>query len=120
MAATRDAEHEPRACAAGLARAFGFLGKRWTGQLIGVLMNGPAGYAEIRRAVPGISDSMLSERLAELCASGLAERSVQPGPPVSVHYRLTPAGEALSPAFGALTTWAEENLPEGACAASER
>lgn len=112
--AARDSRHETRECATALARAFGFLGKRWNGVLLGVLLGGPAGYAELKRAVPGISDSMLSERLAELTAAGLFERSVDPGPPVSVTYRLTPAGEALAPAFEAITTWAEENLgPEG-------
>ena len=106
-----DVHHETRECAAALARAFGFLGKRWNGVLLGVLLGGPAGYAELKRAVPGISDSMLSERLSELTKAGLFERTVDPGPPVSVSYRLTPSGQALSPALAALTTWAEENLP---------
>ena len=99
-------------CAAALSRAFGFLGKRWNGVLIGTLMGGPAGFADLRRAVAGISDSMLSERLSELGAAGLVERTVEAGPPVSVSYRLTEAGERLSPALGALTAWAEENLTE--------
>lgn len=99
-------------CAAALARAFDFLGKRWNGVLLGTLMGGPAGFAELRRAIAGISDSMLSERLSELGAAGLVERLVEPGPPVSVSYRLTSAGERLSPALGALTQWAEENLTE--------
>jgi len=109
------AEHEPRACSAALTRAFGFLGKRWNGVLLGTLATGPLGFADLRRAVTGISDSMLSERLVELAGAGLLERQVEPGPPVSVSYRLTDAGAALLPALDALTTWAEENLPEGRC-----
>jgi DNA-binding HxlR family transcriptional regulator len=109
-----DVRHETRECAAALARAFGFLGKRWNGVLLGVLLGGPAGYAQLKRAVPGISDSMLSDRLAELTRAGLFERLVDAGPPVSVTYQLTPSGQALAPAFEAITTWAEENLP-GAC-----
>jgi DNA-binding HxlR family transcriptional regulator len=102
-------------CSAALARAFGFLGKRWNGMLLGTLMDGPLGFAELRRAVAGISDSMLSERLAELSAAGLVERAVQPGPPVAVSYRLSAAGSALLPALQALTAWAEENLPAAGC-----
>jgi len=111
--------HEPHACNAALTRAFGFLGKRWNGVLLGTLAAGPMGFAELKRAVAGISDSMLSERLGELTAADLVGRRVDPGPPVSVHYELTGAGRALVPALDALTTWAEENLPAGGCPPAE-
>lgn len=111
MATGRDDGHEPRVCDAALARAFRFLGKRWNGVLLGSLTSGPAGFAELRRAVGGISDSVLSERLAELCQAGLVLRSVDDGPPISVDYRLTAAGLALLPALDELTSWAADNLP---------
>ena len=98
-------------CDAALARAFRFLGKRWNGVLLGSLVQGPAGFAQLRRAVPGISDSVLSERLSELCAAGLVERTVDAGPPVSVTYQVTEAGMALVPALHALSAWASDNLP---------
>lgn len=108
--------HEPRACDGALSRAFGFLGKRWNGVLLGTLGNGPAGFSELRRAVVGISDSVLSERLAELTKAGLISRTVEAGPPVAVQYALTASGEALVPALDKLTEWAAENLPEnGRC-----
>jgi len=110
-----DTIHEPQACNAALTRAFGFLGKRWNGVLLGTLTAGPMGFAELKRAVHGISDSMLSERLAELAGAGLVVRRVDPGPPVAVHYELTESGHALLPALEALTTWAENNLPEERC-----
>ena len=116
MAAERDVEHEPRACDAALARAFDFLGKRWNGVILGTLTNGPAGFSELRRAVRGISDSVLSERLTELARAGLVLRSVNDGPPVTVDYRLTPIGEALIPALRELKTWAQNNLPAQNCA----
>jgi DNA-binding HxlR family transcriptional regulator len=104
-------DHEPRTCDAALARAFGFLGKRWNGVLLGTLTLGPAGFSELKRAVAGISDSVLSERLTELCGAGLVQRSVDEGPPVAVDYRLTAAGQALLPALRELTNWASDNLP---------
>jgi DNA-binding HxlR family transcriptional regulator len=69
------------------------------------------GYADLKRAVVGIGDSVLSERLSELCRAGLVQRIVEEGPPVSVLYQVTPAGQALLPVLEALVTWAQENLP---------
>jgi DNA-binding HxlR family transcriptional regulator len=121
MAPDPDHPHNPKACEGALARAFGFLGKRWNGVLLGALAPGPTGFSELRRALGGISDSMLSERLSELTGAGLVLRSVNAGPPVSVDYRLTPAGVALLPALDELATWATQNLPQpedagaGAC-----
>jgi DNA-binding HxlR family transcriptional regulator len=111
MAVKANVEHEPRACDAALSRAFGFLGKRWNGVLLGALVQGPAGFAELKRLVAGISDSVLSERLSELAAAGLIQRTVEVGPPVAVTYRASESGLALMPALEALTTWAKNSLP---------
>lgn len=102
----------PRMCDQGLARAFAFLGKRWSGVLLGTLAGGPAGFAELGRALPGISESMLSDRLGELCRVGLVSRTVREGPPVGVSYELTERGAALLPALDAIARWAHENLPD--------
>jgi DNA-binding HxlR family transcriptional regulator len=105
-----DTESCARADAA-LVRAFDLLGRRWTGVVLGTLSGGPAGFRAISRAVDGISDSVLSDRLTELCNIGLATRTVAEGPPVSVAYDLTDAGRALLPALEQITRWAEEHLP---------
>lgn len=111
MTGQRDEDHKPRACDAALTRAFRFLGKRWNGVILATLLSGPAGFAELKRAVDGICDSVLSERLHGLSEAGLVERRVQAGPPVGVVYALTPAGQALLPVLRGLTEWAEGNLP---------
>lgn len=112
-----DASREPvTTCAtpeAAITRVFAMLGKRWTGLIIAALMNGPGHFAELRRAVPGISERMLSDRLAELGTLGLVSREVEPGPPLRVSYRLTGAGLALRPAMVELTRWADVHLPGG-------
>ncbi len=113
-------DHEPRTCDAALSRAFEFLGKRWSGVILGTLQNGPSGFADLRRAVRGISDSVLSERLAELTAAGLVSRDVEAGPPLSVSYDLTLAGKALLPALQELTQWAVENLPADRCPTADQ
>lgn len=108
------------ACAApeaAVTSVFAVLGKRWTGLVLAALMSGPGHFTELRRAVPGISERMLSDRLTELNHLGLVIRSVEEGPPLRVSYRLTDAGMALKPAMTALSTWAEEHLPgaKGQC-----
>jgi DNA-binding HxlR family transcriptional regulator len=98
---------------AALARAFTFLGKRWNAVILGVLGDGPAGFRELSRAIGPISDSVLSQRLAELSAAGLITRAVDPGPPISVAYALTECGKALLPALAQIARWADEYLPPG-------
>jgi DNA-binding HxlR family transcriptional regulator len=93
-----------------LARAFRFLGKRWTALVLGQLSAGPAGFRELARSVEGVSDSVLSARLSDLAAGGLVTRSVDAGPPVSVTYALTDSGRALMPALEQIAAWAQEHL----------
>ncbi|GIF67843.1 transcriptional regulator [Asanoa ishikariensis] len=100
---------------AALARAFGVLGKRWSGLVIGSLSLGPTGFRELARSVGGVSDSVLSDRLAELCELGLVARDVEPGPPVTVTYSLTEVGTGLLPALGLIADWADKYLPEAPC-----
>lgn len=98
-------------CEKALAAAFAVLGKRWTGVLIGALVEADRGFAELSRAVEGgISDSVLSARLTELADCGLIERNVVDGPPLAVRYRLTVTGRALIPALTELGRWAETYL----------
>lgn len=93
-----------------LTQVFALLGKRWSGLVVAVLTGGPVRFAELRRAIPGISERMLSDRLTELADSGLVVREVLEGPPLGVLYRLTPAGMALRPALEELSRWAHEHL----------
>lgn len=97
-----------------VTRVFQVLGKRWTGLILAALMNGPGHFTELRRAVPGISERMLSDRLTELAALDLVIREVDHGPPLRVGYQLTDAGWALRPAMNELTRWADRHLPGAA------
>lgn len=111
------AVHVPARCDGALRRAFGFLGKRWNGIVLATLAAGPVGFTDLRRAVGGITDSVLSDRLSELAAAGLVGREVNAGPPVTVRYALTGAGQSLVPVLDSLATWAADNLPEDGCSA---
>ncbi|MEU9415026.1 helix-turn-helix domain-containing protein [Streptomyces sp. NPDC051000] len=97
----------------GITQVFGLLGKRWTGMIVAALLQHPVYFADLRRAVPGISERMLSDRLTELAEAGLVVREVDEGPPLRVSYRLTESGAALEPALNALGRWAEKYLLPG-------
>ena len=97
-------------CDEALTRVFSLLGKRWTGVIIGVLLERPARFAELARAIPAITEGMLSSRLTELKDLGLVEREVIDGPPIGSVYRLTESGVALRPALTALGQWASAHL----------
>ncbi|MGZ4200802.1 MAG: winged helix-turn-helix transcriptional regulator [Thermoleophilaceae bacterium] len=91
-------------------RAVELIGKRWTGAIVLVLLDGPLRFSEIRHLVPDLSDRLLSERLKELEAEGIVERRVLGGSPVRVEYGLTSMGEQLEPAVRALKAWANRWL----------
>jgi DNA-binding HxlR family transcriptional regulator len=97
-------------CDAWLIRAFGLLGKRWNGVILASLRPGPVGFADLRRAVGTITDSVLSDRLTELSAEGLVERSITDSRPPGVTYTLTGAGLAILPILDQLAAWASGNL----------
>ncbi|KQX77820.1 transcriptional regulator [Streptomyces sp. Root55] len=100
----------------GISRVFELFGKRWTGPIVSVLMRQPVHFADLRRAIPGISERMLSDRLSELGTAGLVVREVDEGPPLRVSYRLTEAGAAMGPALEEMGRWADVYLREpGGC-----
>jgi DNA-binding HxlR family transcriptional regulator len=89
----------------GLARALNLVGERWALLLVRELLLGPKRFTELRRGLPGASQSMLTSRLAELEAGGVVRRR-RLGPPASTWaYELTPWGHELEPALLRLAQW---------------
>jgi DNA-binding HxlR family transcriptional regulator len=87
------------------------IGRRWAGAILYALGDGPLRFAELKEAVPGMSDRLLSTRLKELEKAGLVEREVQPGTRVHVSYELTRKGASLKPVIGDLRDWARRWHP---------
>jgi DNA-binding HxlR family transcriptional regulator len=94
--------HPDDACPCGprTGAVFAVLGKRWNGQIIDLLLQGPARFSQLVAALPGLSHRVLTERLTELQQAGLVIRT-------SSHYALSPRGEGLRPAIDALAAWSE-------------
>jgi DNA-binding HxlR family transcriptional regulator len=115
------------ACCPFYHEAVELIGKRWTGAIVQVLMSEDSAlrFSEIAQAVPDLSDRLLSCRMKELEKRGMIERTVDPGPPVRVEYRLTKMGRELEPALTELEEWAHRWLKSasgepGCCAESRR
>jgi DNA-binding HxlR family transcriptional regulator len=106
-----DAGDRP-ACCGLYHRAIELVGKRWTGAILLVLMDGPLHFSGIRQLVPELSDRLLSERLKELEGEGIVGRRVLDGSPVRVEYSLTAKGRALEPTLRELKDWAHQHLPQ--------
>ena len=88
------------------------VGRRWTGAILRVLMDGALRFSEIAQAVPELSDRLLSERMKELERRGMVERTVISGPPLRVEYSLSQMGQELEPALSELQRWANRWLGE--------
>ena len=89
-------------CCAKYHSAVELIGKRWTGAILFVLMDGPLRFSEIKVLVPDLSDRLLSERLKELESVEIVERRGE----LRAQYVLTEKGAALEPVVGSLKGWA--------------
>src|SRR5687767_13752940 len=74
-------------CCPRLHEAVELVGRRWTGAILAVLLQGGSMlFSEIAQAEPDLSDRLLSERMKELEHRGIVERRVSDGAPVRVEY----------------------------------
>ena len=91
--------------------AIELIGTRWTGAILRAVFTGQHRYAQIRSAVPGLSDTMLTQRLRMMEAEGLLERQVIASSPVQVEYHLTAMGRDLEPVLEAVIAWSHKWIP---------
>lgn len=75
------------------------IGRRWVGVILIAVEGGAARFGEIRDTVPGLSDRLLSQRLRELEAEGIVQRS---GCGRDVRYAITEKGRDLFPVLDAV------------------
>ena len=85
---------------------------KWTCLVVYALLDGPLRHGELKRAIEGISQKMLTQTLRSMEADGLVKRTVIDVIPPHVEYGLTPLGLTLSDPLVAICRWAMEHLPE--------
>ena len=81
------------------------LAHKWTAQIVTVLLARPHRYTELRNAVCGIGEKVLSRRLTELEQAGLVTRVQYLEIPPRVEYTLTAAGRKLEPVIAEMDRW---------------
>jgi DNA-binding HxlR family transcriptional regulator len=105
-----------RACEAGhkpaVTETLARIGDKWTVMVVGALHQGPMRYNQLRRAVEGISQRMLTLTLKGLEEDGLVNRTMYPTIPPRVDYELTDLGRGLSKPVEALGKWAMDHQTE--------
>ena len=99
----------------GIARALDVVGERWALLVVRELLLGPKRFTDLRDGLPNLGPDVLSQRLRDLEAAGLASRRRLAPPAGSQVYELTGRGRALEPVLLALGRWGSaEGFPESA------
>lgn len=96
----------------GGSEILGRVGDKWSVLVVMTLRDGSRRFSEIRRAIPGVSQRMLTLTLRGLERDGLVSRKVTPTIPPRVDYELTALGRSLQTPVIALGRWAYENLSQ--------
>jgi DNA-binding HxlR family transcriptional regulator len=88
-----------------IARALDVVGERWALLVVRELLLGPQRFSDVRRALPGASSNLVTDRLRELEGHGVLARRKLPPPAASTVYELTEWGRELEPIVLALGAW---------------
>lgn len=88
------------------------IGGRWKVLIIRELMSGVKRFGELQRALPGITQKMLTQQLREMEDDGIIHREVYPQIPPKVEYSLTPLGQSLQPILNAMHEWAVKHFSQ--------
>ncbi len=86
------------------------IGATWIPAIMFVLINqGTSRFSEIKRAIPDVSQRMLTKQLRDLEAAGLVHREYHQTIPPKVEYSATAEGQSLKPIYVAICAWAAEH-----------
>src|SRR3981081_3288863 len=92
-------------------RAVAIIGGKWKLEILWLLNQRMHRFNELRRAIPGVTQHMLTAQLRELEADGLVRRTIYPEIPPRVEYEITSEARRLQPVFEAIFPWANELRP---------
>lgn len=107
MAAPHGTVVDPRNCP--VRDVFAHVGDKWASLILQTLGLRPHRFGELKRAIPDISQAMLTGTLRSLQRDGFVDREVFPTQPPSVEYSLTELGNSLLGPVSALTVWTMEH-----------
>lgn len=85
--------------------AIAMIGNRWRVLIIRELLGGTRRFSELKKALDGVTQKVLTSNLRAMEESGLLTRTVYPEVPPRVEYTLTDLGRSLAPVMEALHEW---------------
>ena len=83
---------------------------KWAAMVVGLLGRGTLRFGEMRKAIEGVSQKMLTQTLRSLERDGIVSRKVYASVPPKVEYSLTPLGQSLAGIVEQLRVWSESNI----------
>ncbi len=86
------------------------IGGRWKVLILRELFIGVQRFSALNRALPGITQKMLTQQLRELEQDGIVHRQVYQQVPPRVEYSLTSLGETLYPVLASMHQWGQAYL----------
>jgi DNA-binding HxlR family transcriptional regulator len=100
----------PGAFVCGIDAAMDVIGGKWKVLILWALNERTCRFGELRRAVPGVTEKVLSSHLRELEDDGIVHREVYAEVPPRVEYSLTPLGLSLNAALEPLGQWGRDHV----------
>lgn len=97
---------------AQIREAIAVFGGKWKLEILWLLGQRPHRFNELRRAIPGVTQHMLTNQLRELERDGMLDRTVYPEVPPRVEYALTDQARGLAPVFSAIFAWMRSRRPD--------
>jgi len=102
-------KHVPHGACIAVREVLNRVGDKWSVLIVQLLADGPRRFSQLRHAIEGISQRMLTLTLKGLERDGLVIRTVYPSLPLRVEYELTDLGRTLRKPIQAIANWAQEN-----------
>lgn len=81
------------------------IGNKWKIFIIQQLMDRPFRFSELRRAIPGISEKVLTDNLRAMEKDSIITRTVFPEVPPRTEYALSELGNTMRPIIESMATW---------------
>ncbi|MDB6060741.1 MAG: MarR family transcriptional regulator [Verrucomicrobiaceae bacterium] len=90
----------------GVRSVVSLIGGKWKLEILWLLNQRLHRFNELRRAIPGVTQHMLTVQLRELEADGLVRRTIYAEVPPRVEYEITEESRSLQPVFDEIRMWA--------------
>ena len=97
-----------------LTAALAAIGGKWKLIIVYFLAESPKHFAALRKAMPGISQKVLTQQLRELTSDGIVNRETKGAVPAPVEYSLTEYGQSVLPLVEDVRLWGRGHLERGA------